>query len=81
MVTALERQFLHQNAVLGNLLQQQVLDDATGFSSVYPQAVIKLQLLCKAATKEELPPMDSSSQHQEEGSHGCGEPVARGMGT
>jgi hypothetical protein len=64
--TTLERQFLQQNAVLGNLLQQQV-DDANAarqadrapktFSAVYPQAAIELQLLCEAATEELLPPI------------------------
>jgi hypothetical protein len=66
MGTTLERQFLQQNAVLGNLLQQQV-DNANAawqadrapktFSSVYPQAAIELQLLCEAATDEALPPI------------------------
>jgi hypothetical protein len=67
MGTTLERQFLQQNAVLGNLLQQQV-DNATAawhqvdrapkmVSSVYPQAAIELQLLCKAVTEEALPPI------------------------
>jgi hypothetical protein len=66
MGTTLENQFLQQNAVLGNLLQQQV-DDANAarqadrapktFSSVYPQAAIELQLLCEAPTEEALPPI------------------------
>jgi hypothetical protein len=64
--TTLEQQFLQQNAVLGNLLQQQV-DNAEAarqadkalkdFSSVYPQAAVELQMLCECATEEMLPPI------------------------
>jgi hypothetical protein len=62
----LERQFLQQNEVLGNLLQQQV-DDAMAahqadkapkeFLSVYPQAAVEIQLLCKLAMEAALPPI------------------------
>lgn len=63
----LERQFLQQNATLGNLLQQQV-DDATAaqatdwaqreFWSIYPQeAAVEIQMLCEAATEATLPPI------------------------
>jgi hypothetical protein len=64
--TTLERQFLQQNAVLGNLLQRQVDDAAAArqadrapkdFSQVYPQAAIEIQMLCEAATEAALPPI------------------------
>jgi hypothetical protein len=64
--TTLERQFLQQNAVFGNLLQQQV-DNAQAarqadkapkeFSDVFPQAAVEIQLLCEAATEASLPPI------------------------
>jgi hypothetical protein len=62
----LERQFLQQNAVFGNLLQQQVENaqaaravDKTPkeFSDVYPQAAVEIQMLCEAATEANLPPI------------------------
>jgi hypothetical protein len=62
----LERQFLQQNATLGNLLQRQVDDAAAArqadqadkeFSQVYPQAAVEIQMLCEAATEAELPPI------------------------
>jgi hypothetical protein len=64
--TTLERQFLHQNATLGNLLQQQVDDAAAAqvadcaqeeFLSIYPQAAVEIQMLCEAATEAALPPI------------------------
>jgi hypothetical protein len=64
--TMLERQFLQQNAVFGNLLQQQV-DNAQAarqadkapkeFSDVYPQAAVEIQMLCESATEATLPPI------------------------
>jgi hypothetical protein len=64
--TTLEQQFLQQNAVLGNLLQQQV-DNAEAarvadkalkeFSTVYPQAAVDIQMLCECATEAALPPI------------------------
>jgi hypothetical protein len=64
--TTLEQQFLQQNAVLGNLLQQQV-DNAEAarqadkalkdFSTVYPQAAIEIQMLCECGTEDALPPI------------------------
>jgi hypothetical protein len=64
--TTLERQFLQQNAVFGNLLQQQV-DNAQAaraadkapkeFSDIYPQAAVEIQMLCEAATEAGLPPI------------------------
>jgi hypothetical protein len=63
--TTLEQQFLQQNAVFGNLLQQQVENAQAAhaadkppkeFSDIYPQAVVEIQMLCEAATEANLPP-------------------------
>jgi hypothetical protein len=53
--TTLARHFLQQNAVLGNFLQQQV--EPKEFSHVYPQAAVKIQMLCEAPTEAALPPI------------------------
>jgi hypothetical protein len=64
--TTLERQFLQQNAVFGNLLQQQVENAQAAraadkapkeFSAIYPQAAVEIQMLCEAATEANLPPI------------------------
>jgi hypothetical protein len=64
--TTLERQFLQQNAVFGNLLQQQVENAQAAraadrapkeFSDVYPQAAVEIQMLCEVAMEAYLPPI------------------------
>jgi hypothetical protein len=62
----LEQQFLQQNVVFGNLLQQQVKNAQAvrtadmapkEFSDVYLQAVVEIQMLCEAAMEANLPPI------------------------
>jgi hypothetical protein len=64
--TTSEQQFLQQNAVFGNLLQQQVENAQAAraadrapkeFSDVYPQAAVEIQMLCEATTEANLPPI------------------------
>jgi hypothetical protein len=62
----LERQFLQQNATLGPIIQRQGDEAAASrqaeradkeFAQVYPHAAIGIQMLCKAPTPADLPPL------------------------